>query len=255
MGGIVLDGETRERLLEASRLATLGRLLPSVVHQLSTPIAAIALRVEGLERTVASPETPASREKAQRYLLAMGEETQRCRDLLSALRDFSRGGGGLVAPVDLAALCRGAATLVRHEAMRRQIVVRAEAESVPTVRGQGHQLAQALLALVLNAVDASPPGGRVEVEARAEDGSVFVAVRDEGSGLPESVRSRLFEPFVSTREPGQGLGLGLMACREIAHAHGGRLELEPGSERGCRCVLSIPVGGAPEAREGADGHS
>ncbi len=98
VGGIVLDGETRERLLEASRLATLGRLLPSVVHQLSTPIAAIALRVEGLERTVASPETPASREKAQRYLLAMGEETQRCRDLLSALRDFSRGGGGSSRP-------------------------------------------------------------------------------------------------------------------------------------------------------------
>ncbi len=186
MGGIALDGETRERLVEAARLATLGRLLPSVIHQLSTPLAAIALRVESLERAVAAPETPASREKAQRYLLAMGEETERCRELMSALREFAAGGEKNLAPVDLAALCRGAAMLVRHEAMRRQIEIDLVGESVPTVRGQRHRLAQAVLALVLNAVDASPSGGRVEIETRAEDGRVVVAVQDEGSGIPDA---------------------------------------------------------------------
>ncbi len=241
--------------MEAARLATLGRLLPSLIHQLSTPLAAIALRVEGMGRAVASPETPASHEKVQRYLLAMGEETQRCRDLLSALRDFTGGEEGRVTPVDLVALSRGAATLVRHEAMRRQIVVSAAGESVPTVRGQGHRLAQAVLALVLNAVDASPPGGRVEVETRAEDGRVLVAVRDEGSGIPEPVRSRLFEPFVSTRGPGQGLGLSLMACRVIADAHGGSLDLGSGDGRGSRLVLGVPVGAAPDTREAPLGHA
>jgi two-component system NtrC family sensor kinase len=255
VGGIALDSETRERLVEAARLATLGRLLPSVIHQLSTPLAAIALRVEGLERSAAAPETPASREKAQRYLLAMGEETQRCRELLSALREFAAGGGLGLAPVDLAALCRGAAMLVRHEAMRRQIGIQLAGASVPTVRGQGHRLAQALLALVLNAVDASPPGGRVEIETRADDGRVVVTVHDQGSGIPDEVRLHLFEPFVSTREPGQGLGLGLMACRAIADAHGGSLELQPGSGRGSRFALSVPVGGPADTREGADGHS
>ena len=252
---MALDSETRERLVEAARLATLGRLLPSVIHQLSTPLAAIALRVEGLQRSVAGPEAPASREKTQRYLLAMGEETARCRELLSTLRAFAAGGGRGLAPVDLAAVCRDVTMLVRHEAMQRQIGIDLAGESVPTVPGQRQRLAQAVLALVLNAVDASPSGGRVEIETRVNDGRVVVTVHDEGSGMPDQVRLRLFEPFVSTREPGQGLGLGLMACRAIAEEHGGSIELQPGSGKGSRLALSVPRDGPAATRETVDGHS
>ncbi len=248
-----LDARNLERLLEASRLATMGRLLPSLMHQLSTPLAAIALRVEGLERAFAAPDAPASREKAERYLRAMGEETQRCRDLLAAVRDFTSAGERDLAPVDLGALCRGAAILVRHEAMRRQIAIQVGNDSVPTVRGRRHRLGQALLALVTNAVDASPSGGRVQVEYQLAGAAVSVAVADEGPGVPEELRARLFEPFASAHEPARGLGLGLMACRAIAERHGGRLEHAPGPGRGSRFVLSVPVQGPPADDEATDG--
>jgi two-component system NtrC family sensor kinase len=238
-----LDARNLERLLEASRLATLGRLLPSLLHQLSTPLAAVALRIEGLERALAAPEATAGREKTERYLRAMGEETRRCRDLLAAVRDFTSVGDRGPSPVDLSTLCRGAVTLVQHEAMRRQVTVEAGDASVPTVRGERYRLAQAVLALVTNAVEASPDGGRVEVAARLEGASAVVTVTDQGGGVPEDVRARLFEPFATTREPSQGLGLGLLACRAIAEAHGGSLALQPGKAGGSRLALSLPVQG------------
>ena len=112
-----------------------------------------------------------------------------------------------------------------------------------------HRLAQAVLALVLNAVDASPPGGRVELETRAEDGKVLVTVRDEGSGIPDEVRRRLFEPFVSTREPGQGLGLGADGVPGDRRAHGGWIELQAGSRAGKPLRPAVPAG-APRTRGG-----
>jgi signal transduction histidine kinase len=251
---IGLDAE-REWLLETSRLATMGRLLPSLIHQLSTPLAAIALRVEGLERALGPAARPSPPDKTERYLRAMGEETQRCRDLLAALREFTSGGEHEFAPVDLALLCHGASTLVRHEALRRQVVIEEASGDVPTVRGQRHRLAQAALGLLLNAVSASPAGGRVGVEASAAGGMVSVAIVDEGTGIPAAVRSRMTEPFVAAHLSGQGLGLGLLACRAIAETHGGRLELPESSGRGCRVVLSLPVAGPSPGGEAADGRA
>ncbi len=258
--GDAAEAALREWLLEASRLATMGRLLPSVIHQLSTPLAAIALRVEGLERSLSGAGRPAAPDKTERYLRAMGEETQRCRDLLTALREFASGRDREPAPVDLVLLCRGASALVRHEALRRQVVVEEVKNGVPPVRGQRPRLAQAVLALVLNAVDASPEGGRVSVEAEAKGGVVSLTVRDEGAGIPPAVRRLVEEPFVvgqgvAGQVAGPGLGLGLRACRAIAEAHGGRLELPEGPGRGSRVVLSVPVAGAPPAGEATDGHA
>lgn len=241
-----VDPELRARLVEAARLSTLGRLVPSVVHQISTPLAAIALRAESLESGTAVGEGGIAPEKLQRYLRAIGEESRRCQQMLAALREFA----GKVAPgtesVSIELLCRSAAQLVRDEAMRKQIEVVLDLESaLPEVRGQRSRLGQALLALVLNAVDASPPGGRVLVEARAEAGrGVAVAVSDEGEGLAESVARRLFEPFGSGRPPDEGIGLGLMAGRIVAEAHGGSLDWETPTGRGSRFVLRVPANGA-----------
>jgi signal transduction histidine kinase len=253
VGDVVAERRTQEWLLDASRLATMGRLVPSLIHQLSTPLAAIALRVEGLERSLAPAARPSATDKTERYLRAMGEEAQRCRDLLAALREFASGGDRDLGPVDLVLLCRGAASLLRHEALRRQVVIEDVKASVPTVQGQRHRLAQAVLALLLNAVDASPPGARVGIEASAVDGFVSVAVRDEGPGIPGAVRTRVFEASGAAQAPGPGLGLGLLACRAIAEAHGGRLELASGSGRGSRVVLSVPVAGPAPGGETADG--
>jgi signal transduction histidine kinase len=234
----MLDAGVRERLIEAARLAAVGRLLPALAHQLSTPLASIALRAESLESSGREAGAPPS-ERTGRYLRAIVDDTASCKELLGLMRDFARPPREGREPVDLNAVCRGAARLVLHEGMRRQVEVRLElADALPPVVGQDARLRAAVLWLVLNAIDASPAGGHVRVETRTSAGTVAVAVVDEGEGVPEGVRPRLFEPFFSTR-PG-GLGLSLMACQLVTEAHGGTVEVETGSGRGSRFTLSLP---------------
>jgi len=238
--------EARQRLVEAARLTGVARVVPTVAHQLSTPLAAIALRAESLERTVGELGEGAVVDKLRRHLSAIQEETFRCKELLATLQGFARSPAPSV-PVDLNTLARGAVLLVRHEALRRQagIELRLD-EPLPPVPGDEVRLGQSVLCLVHNAVLASPPGGKIIVATAIEGHLVKLSVTDEGEGVPESVQPRLFEPFVSSRPAEAGVGLSLMACRMIAVAHGGSAEWGKAVGRGSCFSLSVP-------RSGADG--
>ncbi|MFN8095308.1 MAG: HAMP domain-containing sensor histidine kinase [Vicinamibacteria bacterium] len=235
-----------ERLVEAARLAAVGRLVASVVHQMSTPLAAISLRAESLEQSLQSGAAPGDR--ALRYSRAIFEEAGRCRQIMTAMREF---GGPLDRReelVDVPALCRSAALLAKDEAARRQIQIELKADSpVGPVRGVKTRLGQAVLALLLNALDASPAGEQVTLEVTAAGDSVLVTVADRGHGLSDAARALLFEPFASTRPPEGGLGLGLLACRAVAEAHGGSVEAA-GEAQGSRFLLRLPLA----ARRGAE---
>ena len=232
--------EARQRLVEAARLTAVARVVPTVAHQLSTPLAAIALRAESLERTVQDLGEHQAAAKLRRHLQSIQEETFRCKELLGTLQDFARTPGPR-APVDLNVLVNGAVRLVRHEAMRRQAEIELRLpDLLPTVPGDEVRLGQAVLCLVHNAVLASPSGGRVTVETAAEKDAVSLAVADEGEGIPADVQPRLFEPFVSSRPVEAGVGIGLMACRLVATAHGGTVGWETTPGRGSRFTLVLP---------------
>jgi len=254
MGYCGSDSEMRARLIEAARLSALGRLVPSVVHQISTPLAAIALRAESLETAASDAERTLAPDKLQRYLRAMGEESRRCQQMLAALREFAGKASLAIEGVELGGLCRSAAQLLRDEAMRKRVEVELDIPAgLPEVRGNKIRLGQALLALLVNAVDASPPGGRVLLKAQASpDRRVTVAVSDEGGGLGEQAARALFEPFASGRPPEEGIGLGLMASRAVVEEHGGSLDWEPIPGRGTRFVLTVPAGGMATRSEGSD---
>jgi C4-dicarboxylate-specific signal transduction histidine kinase len=234
--------DARGRLLEAARLASVGRVVPSVAHQLSTPIAAISLRAESLGHTLEENDGGPPREKLQRYVKAIGEETERCKAILQALREFARRPDPEMRPSALEPVCRQAALLVAHEAMRRQVEVRLDvAEPLPLVRAQAGRLGQALLALLLNAIAASPQRGRVTIALAAEGDEVLLSVTDDGEGPSEAARAHLYEPLASTHAPDEAAGLGLMACRTIVEAHGGTLAWQMLGARGCRFTLRLRV--------------
>jgi len=236
--------DPRARLLEAARLASVGRLVPAVAHQLATPLASIALRAESLEGDLGGPGGAVPRDKLERYVRAISAETLRCKELLAVLRVFARAPDPAFGEVNVNALCRGAASLVLHEAMRRQIEVQLDLdEALPVIRGCEGRVGQAVLSLLMNALDASPAAGRVVLETRVDrPGQVAVTVSDEGPGVSDDVRLRLFEDVFSTQPPGRGLGLGLFACRLIAEQHEGSIECATGHGRGGRFVLRIPSG-------------
>lgn len=239
------------RLLEAARLATLGRLVPAVAHQLATPLASIALRAESLEGDLHGPGGAVPGDKLERYLRAISAETLRCKELLANLRVFARAPDPAFGKVDVNALCRGAAALVLHEGMRRQVEVQLDLdEALPVVRGCEGRLGQAVLSLLVNGLDASPAKGRVVLETRVDrPGEVAVTVIDEGPGVSDDVRLRLFETVFSTQPPGRGLGLGLVACRLIAEQHKGSIECTTGHGRGGRFVFRIPSGSGQGGRD------
>lgn len=214
-------------------------MVPSFTHQLATPLASIALRAESLEH--AGDERAglgASADRLQRYLGAILQETQKCKELLSTLQQFARPSELANDPVDVNDLCRGATLLVRHEAMRRQVELHLElASPLPPVWGRRGALGQGILALLLNAVDASPPAGRVDVETRLDGQVVELTVADAGERGAERASS---------------LGLGLRAAREIAAEHGGSMAIDE-AEPGGRIVFRLPLrGAAPHAGEQSD---
>jgi two-component system sensor histidine kinase AtoS len=133
------------------------------------------------------------------------------------------------------------------ERQRIQVLDRAEPH-LPAVLGHADQLEQVMLNLFMNAIEAMPQGGRLEVATRARDSGIEVIVSDTGSGVPAALRDRIFEPFFTDKSGGTGLGLYL--SRQLVEAHGGRLELIAG-EGGARFRILLPAAGKETGKGGA----
>jgi signal transduction histidine kinase len=133
------------------------------------------------------------------------------------------------------------AALVGPQKGMREVELELEVPGdLPAVAMSAEQLVQLVLNLVLNAVDALDGGGRVLVAARATPAGVELSVQDNGPGVSELVRDRLFEPFVTTKEVGKGTGLGLAVCRGLVEAVGGSISLDTAFEGGARFLVSLP---------------
>lgn len=235
--------EQQERLLQAARLADVGQLAAGVAHEINTPLAAMALRAEGLLRSAcdeALQAQPAFR-NFPRYLQAIDEEIFRCKKIISGLLEFSRARLPEVRDTDLNALCESASDLLRHQMRLKQVRLEvAVAPGLPEIRADEGQLRQVLVALLMNALDACAPGGRVTLETGAEDGTVRFTVSDDGVGIPREHLDKIFSPFFTTKPVGQGTGLGLAICHGLVAAHGGRIEVESEPGQGTRVSVRLP---------------
>ena len=239
-GGRENDGDAgsideRERQLRLARLADIGRLAASVAHEISTPLASITLRAESLARGAQDPRLQAveSFKNFPRYLKSIAEEALRCKEILARLMDFARTPTEQMRPVDLNVLAERAGQLLRHEMMRRRVSLEFRPDpDLPHLDAREGSLGQAILALLLNALDASAEGGKVTLDTgRQGQDAVRVQVTDQGTGSAE--------------------GLSLTVCRTVASAHGGDtiVESEPG--RGTRVALILPLR-RPEAAPSTD---
>jgi two-component system NtrC family sensor kinase len=236
------------------RLAELGRLAGGMAHEINTPLASIALRAESLLRSASDPRLQEidSFKNFGRYLKTIDEEIFRCKKIISALLDFSRVRKPEVRETDLNGLAEKASDLVGHQMRLKQVALELRLDpDLPRVPADDGQLRQAIIALLMNALDAtSGGGGTVEVSTRREDGgAVSLTVADDGPGIPPEHLGKIFSPFFTTKPVGQGTGLGLAICHGIVTAHGGevRVESEPG--RGARFSLVLPL--APTGPRGA----
>ena len=236
-----LHAEKRElarRAQVAEKLAAVGTMTAGLSHEIRNPLNAAGLQLAVLERGV--KRLPADQ---QRPLLAplklVRDEIRRLEHLLEDFLQFARPRELVVRPVALAEVLHAVVSLLTGDAERRRLRLSATADpALPPVAGDPERLRQVFMNLALNALEATPAGGRVEISARRSFDQAEVCVDDEGPGIAPEVRDRLFEPFFTTKASGTGLGL------PIVHAfvtqHGGFIDAGKSPLGGARLRVLLP---------------
>jgi signal transduction histidine kinase len=224
------------RLREAEELER--NFLMTVSHELRTPLTAIRGHVEALREGVAQDEST-----RQESLGVIAQEAGRLERLVGDVLDLAkldtRRFTLLHEEVDMGTLLERAYNAFAEEARRRDIDYRQDISARPVIVADGDRVLQIISNLLSNAFRWTPDGGRVELHLATENGAVSVAVEDSGPGITEEEQERIFRPFW-TRD-GTGTGLGLAIARELALAHGGRIQLKSAPGEGARFELVLPV--------------
>src|SRR5262249_13568665 len=146
-------------------------------------------------------------------------------------------------PVDLRALIGNVLDVLKAQADNAQVRLERLLDAAAATAGDPDRLQQAIMNLSLNAIQATPPGGMVRVEAYADEGEVQTAMEDGGPEIPDPPRQRVFEPFFTTKPGGSGLGLPLV--HSVVQLHGGSLAIEVGAAGGARFVIRLPQSRSP----------
>jgi signal transduction histidine kinase len=198
-------------LAERERLALVGQMAASISHNLKNPLGAMKTI---LQVQLENPELPQSiRGEAGMLLEEIGRLSAKLNQLLQFSRPAVRRGEG-VARCDAAAVIEQVAGVLSHEAERRGLTLRAEMRGLHVrVAVSAEALNDIVSNLVVNALEATPGGGRVSVNAVEEGGNLCVLVEDDGPGIPSALREKILQPFFTTKSRGTGLGLAIVARR------------------------------------------
>ena len=231
--------ETKAQAIRAERLAATGEISARMAHEVRNPISAIGLNVEMLEEIVAN--CPGSMmADAGDLVRGIKAEVARLSELTGEYLSFARLPRARLEEDSLAEVVRELVGFLRPEAERRSVTLAGECDAViPLFPFDRDLTRRALLNLVKNGIEATPPGGRVLVSARLDGNAVAVSVTDAGGGIDARIAEQLFEPFFTTKSHGTGLGLAI--ARQIAREHHGDLTWENVAGGGARFTLSLPL--------------
>ena len=236
--------ETHRQLVAAEKLSTIGTIAAGMAHELNNPLAGLRNCVRRIRRE------PHNREQLLRYLAAMEESADRMQRVVKGLLDLSRPRRPELKQVALAPLIERVLLLAGHKLSEADVEPRIEIEpDAATIRADGEQLEHVLQNLVSNACDSLRAKSardaafdpELTIRAARRDGRVEIEVRDNGIGIPREDLPRLFEPFFSTKSPGQGTGLGLSIALDIVRAHGGTILVESRQGAGACFRVVLPA--------------
>ena len=247
--------QAEDHLLASEKMAALGKLAATVAHEVNNPLSGILTYTRlTLKQLEAEAPEPARRAEMISQLRIIERESRRCGEIMRNLLTFARQAPPQREPNQVNELAERALVLVRHQVELQGIeLVTRLAPDLPPVSCDANQIQQVALTLLVNAVEATPRGGRLEVstEADAEEKTVRLRVRDTGAGIAPDVLPHIFEPFFTTKEDQHRTGLGLAVARSIAEQHGATLEARSRPGEGTEFILNLPAGAAELAGAGA----
>jgi two-component system sensor histidine kinase HydH len=228
-----------EQLLDAKRFSMLADLVGSLAHEIRQPLHSIGMNAGAVEGYVGRPLTHGAVKEIADALKSIQEETGRLTNLLNNYLSFLRPAPEPVL-VDVREVCRRVIQLLSYTAMEAGVELKFDGDvDLPAVLGERDRLEQAVLNLMLNAIQAMPEGGSVALRTIAGDGWVRVSVTDTGPGIPQDLADQLFDPHVTTKPAGSGLGLPLV--RKIVEAHGGSVRYRSSAGEGATFTLILPT--------------
>ena len=225
-----------------ARVAMLGELSGSLAHELNQPLSAILSNAQAAQRFLA--RDPPQLDRVTEILADIVKSDKRAGAVITRLRSLLKKEEAQHRPLDMNEVVQEVLALMRSDFLNRQVSVRTElAPQLPAVSGDRVQLQQVLLNLLINGCDAMA-GARAQPDlvVRSESApgrNVRVSVADRGTGIPLEDLERIFEPFVTTKP--QGLGLGLAVCRSIVKAHNGRLWATNNPDGGASVHIELPA--------------
>jgi signal transduction histidine kinase len=221
------------QMKKAERLYAAGQLSASLAHEIRNPLASILGAAGILKRGNSSAENVTD------CLEIIETETHRLNKLLGNFLEFARPKAPRLHAADIRPVIDSVVALSTHAAGSKRIEIRQKIEqALPEVSCDPEQIRQALLNLLINAVQATEDAGAIEVSAEALNGRVVISVSDEGCGLSEEAEARIFDPFFTTKE--QGTGLGLAIASKIIEQHGGTLTARRNNGRGMTFRFDLP---------------
>jgi two-component system, NtrC family, sensor kinase len=242
-------------LLSTEKMASIGKLAATVAHEINNPLFGILTYARLVLRELLKHDLP-NRDELAEQLQTIERESKRCGELVKNLLTFSRQAPSNREPNDLNTIVRRAALLVKHKLDMQNIELKEDyAADLPPVQCDANQIQQVALVLMVNASEAMPRGGALEVstglDSKSDQG--FVRIKDTGCGIPDDVLPRIFDPFFTTKEDQNRTGLGLAVAHSIVEQHAGDISVRSAPGEGTEFMVRLPVAAAVEAfaRSGA----
>jgi two-component system NtrC family sensor kinase len=233
-----------EHALHTEKMASIGKMAAVLAHEINNPLSGILTYAKLLRKwTDRQDGSPERRQEVRDALDLIATESRRCGDLVKNLLTFSRETPVNLQATDLNQVAERALRLVQHRLDLANIQLQLELDpDLPKVQCDAAQIEQVLLALVMNAADAMPQGGNLWVTTAftPQDAKVSLIVRDDGVGIAPEILPRLFEPFLTTKESGKGVGLGLAISRSIVERHSGTIDVESQVGKGSKFTVTLP---------------
>jgi len=242
--------QAQVQLVQSEKMASLGRLVAGVAHEINNPVSFISTSVAPLRRRIeriaaaAPAELRQALDEADEIVGIMARGAERTAAIVQDLRSFSRLGEATRKPVDL---CDGIDTSLRllESRWRDRITVHRDYGEVPLVECDPGQVNQVFMNVLANACDAVVDGrnvwGNIWISTRPEGDGVEVTIRDDGTGIAPDALGHIFDPFFTTKDVGGGTGLGLAISHGIVTAHGGRIAVESTPGHGTTVRIWLPV--------------
>jgi two-component system sensor kinase FixL len=226
----------QSRLIESERLASIGATAAKIGHELANPINGMSLTIQLLEQRLSRQMSPVD-DQIDATVKRLKDEISRLNDLTRQFREFVRKEKYDFRPTELRKLIDDVIKLQEPHFVGRNVQVEAVvAPDLPAVKVDGDKIKQVLLNLLKNAAEAMPNGGKITIEARATQQAIIIEITDTGVGIPLDVDA--FEPFVTTKK--EGTGIGLVIVRQIVTAHGGAISYRSQLGRGTTFHIDLP---------------